>query len=279
MIRTRAILWISVTLWVLSTGCARSDLDPFDASSIDSREPAPGGGPIATDNLTADQMLESLFGNYARMESFHVDVIETMSLDRAGTGEISSDRTVATLARPNRLSLPGGDTSSVSLHADGERMWAVLGDRYSQDPCPQTMALIVDDPTWMPLLQQSSLFLLKLFSEDGRAALTRDVVSTAMLDDGLLEGRRMHRLQFTQPDFDWEMWVAADAPGLVHQVVVDMTKQIGVGLTGDDAARITNTIRFKNWRIDPHLDEAAFVYFPTSAAQRVDHVLGVSRQR
>ena len=261
---------LAASFCVLTNGCARSD----------SREPAPldatQSAPVAPQVPSAEQILQSMSRCYGDMQSAQVDVVETMSLDRTDSRDVASDRMTAALARPNRVLLAGAD-AGVLFHADGQHLWTVLDDRYSREPCPGSMALIADDPLRRSLLGLGSQFLLKLFGEDAREALTRDVDSMVVLDDELLDGQLTRRLQFTQPEFDWEMWVAVDQPRLIQQIVIDMSKQFGSGLSAGEDTRITTTIRFQNWQIDPKLAEAAFVFRPAEDAQRVEHVMGVGR--
>ncbi len=262
---------VAATVCLAAAGCAGSQSN--DAGQGESSLPQPTGElPV-----TAPQILASVARRYAQMKSIRVDVSETMSLARTESQDLPSQRTVAVLARPNRFSLPGGDVSSVSFHADGDQMWTVLGDRFAQCACPADMSSMVDDPEWNPLMQLSSQFLLKLFSDDAQAAITRDAGSTVLLDDQWLEGRLMHRVKLTQDDFDWELWVAAEAPGLIQQIVVDLSKQLGSGPAGAEGTRINNTIRFENWEIDPPLDEAGFRFLPGSGLRRVEHVMRIGR--
>ncbi|MDP6057259.1 MAG: DUF2092 domain-containing protein, partial [Pirellulaceae bacterium] len=232
---------LSMCLCVLISGCARSD--SHDPAQLDATPAATDASRVST----AAEILQTTSRCYAGIQSFRVDIVETMSLDRSGTREVTAGRVAATLARPNRVSLPGADAKGLSFFADGQQLWTVLGDRFSQEPCPATTSLIADDPIRSSLLPLGSLFLLRLLSEDAREAITQDVESVAVLDDELLERQLAHRLQFTQKNYDWEMWVAVDEPRLIYQVVYDMSKQMGVGLSDDEEARITMTIRFKNW--------------------------------
>ena len=264
------VMW-ATCLFLLTIGCGPSGRQ-------NSKRPIPTAEkPPAPRAPTAAEILRSTSRCYAEMQSLRVDIVETMSLDRSGTREVTAGRVAAMLARPNRVSLPGADAKGLSFFADGQQLWTVLGDRFSQEPCPATTSLIADDPIRSSLLPLGSLFLLRLLSEDAQAAITQDVESVAVLDDELLEGQLAHRLQFTQKDYDWEMWVAVDEPRLIYQVVYDMSKQMGVGLSDDEEARITTTIRFENWQINPQLDEAAFGYQPADDAQQVDHVMDVPR--
>ena len=262
---------LATTVCLLASGCARSDrLSSEQLESTERKSPAPRPP-------TATEILQTTSRCYAGIQSFQVEVVETTSLDRSGSRDVTTGRMTATLARPNLVSLPAADSKSLPFHADGQQLWTVLGDRFSQETCPDSMSLIADDPLRSSLLQLSSRFLLRLLSEDAQEAITRDVESVAVLDDELLDGHLTHHLQFTHPEFDWEMWVAVDEPRLIQQVVYDISKQLGVGLSAGDDARILTTIRFENWQIDPQLDEAAFSYQPAADAQQVDHVMGIGR--
>ena len=262
---------LATTFCLLASGCARSDrLSSEQLESTETKAKAPRA-------LTAIEILQTTSRCYAEIQSFRVEVVETMAFDRSGSRDVTTGRMTAILARPNRVSLPGADAKGLSFHADGQQLWTVLGDRFSQETCPGSMSLIADDPIRRSLLQLSSLFLLRLLSEDAQEAITRDVDSVAVLEDELIDGHLTHHLQFTQSDFDWEMWVAVDEPRLVHQIVFDLSKQLGVGLSDVEEARITTTIRFENWQIDSQLNEAAFRYQPADDAQQVDHVMGIGR--
>lgn len=252
-------------------GCQRSGSQRVDQQpatpAIAGARPAP----------TAAEILQRISRRYADMQAVQVDVLETISLDRSGTREIRAVRTAALVARPNRISLPAAAGDGVSFHADGKHLWTVLGNRFSREPCPETLAMIAEDPIRHPLLGLSSLFLLRLLGEDPQEAITRDVQSVTLLADEVLDGQLTHRLQFTQPEFDWELWVTADEPRLVQQIVIDMSKQLGVNVSDDQDARITTTIRFRNWRIDPRLDETSFAFRPAEDSREVDHVMGIGR--
>jgi hypothetical protein len=139
------------------------------------------------------------------------------------------------------------------------------------------MSQIADDPMRHSLLQLSSRLLLSLFSEDAQEAITRDVESVTVLEDESVDGHLTHHLQFVHPEFDWELWVAVDEPHVIYQVVYDMSKQLGVGLTDSDTARVMTKTRFENWQFDPPLDETSFTYQPADGSQRVEHVMRVAR--
>lgn len=268
-LRTWAPAWVCLSLCLVAAGCGPAAAPPAarpatEAAAVEPPAPA----------LTAQHVLQAMSRSYAAMQSVRVDIVETMSLDRAGSRDSQGDRAAALVARPNRLSLPG---SSLSFHADGRQLWTVLGDRYSCEPCPASLAQIADDPVRNSLLEMGSLFLLRLLSDDAAEAITREVESMVVLDDVLLDQRLTHHLQFVEADVDWEMWVSVDEPRLIRQIVVDLSRQLGGGLADSGAARITTTIRFENWQIDPSLDAESFAYRPADGARQVEHVMQVGR--
>ncbi len=269
--RMQSSVLVATICCVLVSGCERS------GSQRVAHQAATQSTADARPASTAIEIMQSTSRCYADMQAVQVDVLETISLDRSGTRDIRAVRMAALLARPNRISLPAAEDDGVSFHADGQQLWTVLGNRFSREPCPDSLAMMADDPVRNSLLGFSSLFLLRLLGEDPQEAITRDVQTMAVLEDEVLEGQLTHRLQFTQPQFDWELWVAVDEPRLIQQIVIDMSKQLGVNISDDEDARITTTIRFRNWRIDPRLDEAAFVFRPAADARQVDHVMGIGR--
>ena len=271
----RVVLNFIVATALLAGGCAPADRHESPQSTAPTAATSK-----ARQSRSADTILKSTSDFYAAARSFRVEVVETMSfIDGSGSHDmtVGHGRRVVSMARPNRVSLPGIDAKGLSFHADGQHLWTVLGNRFSREACPESMSQIADDPMRRSLLQLSSRFLLNLFSEDAQEAITRDVESVTVLEDESLDGHLMHHLQFVHPEFDWELWVAVDEPHVIYQVVYDMSKQLGVGLADSDTARVMTKTRFENWQIDPPLDETAFTYQPADGAQWVEHVMRVAR--
>ena len=86
-----------------------------------------------------------------------------------------------------------------------------------------------------------------------------------------LDGADAHHLKFTQDQFDWDMWVAAEGDPLVKKVVVDLTKTLA---NSPAAAQFKNqkmemTQNFKGWQIDRGVDAKSFAFEPPAGAKKV----------
>jgi putative intracellular protease/amidase len=77
-----------------------------------------------------------------------------------------------------------------------------------------------------------------------------------------------HHLKFSQDQFDWEMWVAAEGKPLV----VKMTRT----RLGDDGNKITVEELYRNWKLDTPPSKGVFSFSPPKDATKVESLEGGS---
>lgn len=146
-----------------------------------------------------------------------------------------------TLARPDKLRLSRkGGYSDIELAFDG-KVASIYGknlNAVAQIDAPGTVDQLVDR-----IRDQTSLDVpgADLLIPDAYKVLVADVVESAHLGQGVIDGVECEHLAFRNPDTDWQLWVEAGPNPVPRQLVITSKSVTGAP---------QYTLRIKSWKTD-----------------------------
>ncbi|MEX0678609.1 MAG: DUF2092 domain-containing protein [Pirellulales bacterium] len=188
--------------------------------------------------------------------------------------------------RPNRFSYSlDASQGGAQVVSDGKDLSVFIKgyDKYAVEEAPATLAGILKNQVVYGVLGvgNSSTVTAALLSDDPAAKLLE---KTAAVEYGglvELDGVKCHLLKAIAEDFDWNVWIDAGAQPLVRQFVPDLAKALAklAQRTKQKSPlanmKITNTVTYKDWEIDPKFEPAAFAFNVPAGATKVDSVLEI----
>ncbi|MGC8639592.1 MAG: DUF2092 domain-containing protein [Isosphaeraceae bacterium] len=174
--------------------------------------------------------------------------------------------------RPNRFAMrTKGAMGGLDVVCDGKKLYLLLGPlhKYTEAAAPASLDALMSDQIIQGILQGS--LLPDLCAAHPYQKLMEGVKSAQYVGEEALDGVKAHHLKFTQEQFDWEMWVAAQGDPLIRRVVLDLTKTLA---NSPAVAQFKNqklelSEDFKNWQINRGVDEKTFAFQPPAGAEKV----------
>ena len=235
--------------------------------------------PSATTAQSGDakSVLRKLADFYQQKQSFQVDYEQKFVMELNGVKNAVASQSKITVERPNRIAIRlSGSQPGTDIISDGKQISINLGalKQYSQSPAPQTF----EDLLANPLLIVGSGGrgpLLDLFSSDPYMTLMAGVTEATNLGREKVADVDVDHLKLVQPQFEWEIWVTAEAPPRVVQAKFDLSKSLTAsGNTLFKDAKMVVTQQYKNWQFDVNPPESAFAFEPTAGYKKVDNFFG-----
>ncbi len=219
--------------------------------------PASGQPPAAEKQKTGETQVEATLRQtadfYKKVGSLAVDI------DRAQkVGPMAMQTTLnIDFVRPNKLAIRSkGNVPGADIVSDGKTISIAIAalKRYTQLEAPASLDDPAADPMSKGLIMGSlqGTMLGELISADPYKMLMDGVKTSKYVGKEPVDGVMAHHLAFTQDQFDWEIWIAADGDPLVRKVVMDMTRS----LAGSPAAaqfkgqKLEVTQVFKGWKLN-----------------------------
>ncbi len=242
--------------------------------------PASGQPPAAQKPKTGATDVEAILRQtadfYKKLGSLAVEIERAQKV-----GPIAMQTTLnIDFARPNKLAIRSrGNVPGVDIVSDGKTLSIAIAalKRYTKSEAPASL----DDPAADPMskgLVMGSLqgtMLGELISAEPYKMLMDGVKTSKYVGKEAVDGGMAHHLAFTQDQFDWEIWIAADGDPLVRKVVMDMTRS----LAGSPAAaqfkdqKFEVTQNFKGWKLNAPPRESAFVFQPPAGSTKADSLM------
>jgi hypothetical protein len=203
---------------------------------------------------------------YKGAKSWHVDAeIATATTDGDNKREAGLKAAID-FARPDQFALRsrGRDNkdAGVEVVADGKKLFAYLRrlNEYTEADAPTDLGslgrgLLRLGPPNVGILMPNVL------SDDPYESLMEGVNSCTYAGTDKVNGTPAHHLKFSQDQFDWELWAAAEGKPLVLKIVTTFS-------AGDGKAVVTET--YKNWKLDDTPGKDAFSFSPPDGAKKVE---------
>jgi peroxiredoxin len=224
----------------------------------------------------AEALMHKTADFYKKVGSLAVEIERAQKL-----GPMTIKNTLSIdFVRPNKLAVrTQGIVPGVDVVSDGKTISVSVGalKRYTQSTAPASLDDLGADPISKGIIMSSlqGTMLGELVSTDPYAMLMTRVKTSTYAGKEPLDGGTTHHLLFTQDQFDWEIWIAADGDPLIRKVVMDMTKSLAGNPTAAQfkGQKLEMTQTFKGWKVDaaPRVD--AFVFQPPAGSSKVDSLM------
>jgi thiol-disulfide isomerase/thioredoxin len=225
------------------------------------------------DAAKAQDVLRRTAEFYKKAKSFAVDIDREQ---KVGAMSMKAGLSVA-VERPNKLALKAkGDAFTVDIVSDGKTLAVSIPalKKYTQGKAPASFGDANGDPMAQSLIMGTlqGTLLAELISDDPYKSMLEGVKTSAYVGQEVLDGGKTHHLKFTQDEFDWEVWIAAEGDPLVRKAAMDMTKSVAntpaaEQLKGQNFEMVQ---LFKGWKINVPLDEKTFAFQPPPGAQKAE---------
>lgn len=183
-------------------------------------------------------------------------------------GDEKKDVTVTAVfdvEKPNRLSMKtksdGDATKGPDVIADGKTLFIYRKTlkQYTEQESPKSMGDIGIVLLRIGKVNAGMLFG-NILAEDPAELLMQGVNSCSYVGKDKIDGTPVHRMKFSQDDFDWELWVAAEGKPFVLRMV-----STGEGPNG----KVTTTETYRNWKLDAAPAKESFTFAAPKDATKV----------
>jgi hypothetical protein len=199
------------------------------------------------------------------------------TIEANGQGEDKQKINVALsydIEKPNRLALHSqrGDdkNAGVDVVSDGKMLitHARRLKQYTEKEAPENVA---DIAVSLPRLTIPNVGLLfrNILTDNPGETLMQGVTSCTNVGQEKIDGVNAHHLKFSQPEFEWELWVAAEGTPYLLQMKSTLAQD-------DNKLVVTET--YKNWKIDEPVGDKTFTFTPPKDAKKVK-LLGPAQEQ
>jgi hypothetical protein len=201
-------------------------------------------------------------------KSFHAEAVIQTDLEAGGKKQHMSVSGAYDIVRPKQFSFrthhPDSKGAGVDIVSDGKTLFvsAPRLKQYTQEEAPSDVTEIGNSLGRYGLPNVGLLFR-NIVTEDPHETLMSGVTSCSLVGDEDIDGTPAHHLKFSQPEFEWELWVAAQG----KPCILKMTST-----ASNDEVKRTIVETYKNWKIDEPIDQTAFAFTPPKDAKKVDSI-------
>ena len=203
---------------------------------------------------------------YKNAKAIHVEGTVVSKRDNNGEKRGINVTLVYDSERPNHLSLKtkldGDAKKGPDVIADGKNLtiYRKALQQYVQEESPDNIAEI-----GLRLLQVGpgtvGMAFAHVVAEDPADLLMQGVNSCSYVGLEKVDGTPAHHMKFSQDQFDWEMWVAAEGKPYIVQML-----RIAEG----DNGKVRTTETYKNWKLDASPGKEHFTFAPPNDAKKVE---------
>ncbi len=204
---------------------------------------------------------------YKGTKTFHAD--GTIDAKIEGNGQqVEINATIAfDFERPNRLDIKvrvkRDPDEGFDFISDGKKLTTYRRkiEQYVQEDAPKDvgglgMALLKLGP------RTPGILLPNVLNADPGTSLLDGVNSCSYVGIEKVDGTPAHHMKFSQDQFDWEMWVAAEG----KPFILRMTRSAEIPGGG----KLNTNEIYKHWTIDAAAGKDAFTFSPPKGATKVD---------
>jgi hypothetical protein len=168
------------------------------------------------------------------------------------------------MERPNHFAVrtksDGKPNSDVDLVCDGKKLYrhAKTLKQFTEDAAADGFPAIGSK---LPELrtENTGMWFYNVLVADPYESLMDGVNRASYAGTEKVNGTEAHHLKFEQPDFKWEVWIAA--AGKPH-LLKALTRK----------PRLTVVETYQNWKIDGPIAQDAFTFSPGAESKKVDAI-------
>jgi hypothetical protein len=100
-----------------------------------------------------------------------------------------------------------------------------------------------------------------ILGDDPADLLMQGVTDCSYVGLDKVDGTPVHRMKFTQPEFEWELWVASEGKPYVLRFISTREGQ---------GAKLVTTETYKNWKLDSEPAKETFSFKAPEGVKKVD---------
>jgi hypothetical protein len=203
---------------------------------------------------------------YKGAKTFHADGAIDAKIEGGGQKIEINATLVCDFERPNqfavRVLVKGDPQEGLDFISDGKKLTTYRRkiQQYVQDEAPKDVGGL--GLALMKLgIRTPGILLPNVLNADPGASLLDGVNSCSYVGIDKVDGTPAHHLKFSQDQFDWEMWVAAEG----KPFILRMTRSLeGPG------GKVNASETYKHWTIDAPAGKDAFTFSPPKDTTKVD---------
>jgi len=203
---------------------------------------------------------------YKNAKTFHTEGAFVSKIDNNGEKREINVAAVYDIERPNRLSLKtqmdGDSKKGPDIISDGKKLtvYRKALKQYVEEDAPNDVSGLGSKV--LPIGPfMTGILVPNLLNDDPGDSLLQGVNSCSYVGLDKVDGTSAHHMKFSQDQFDWEMWVAAEG----KPFVLRMSQSVD-GPNGK--TKFTET--YKNSTVDALAVKDAFTFTPPKDAAKVD---------
>jgi hypothetical protein len=203
---------------------------------------------------------------YKNAKTFHTEGAFVSKIDNNGEKREINVAAVYDIERPNRLSLKtqmdGDSKKGPDIISDGKKLtvYRKALKQYVEEDAPNDVSGLGSKV--LPIGPfMTGILVPNLLNDDPGDSLLQGVNSCSYVGLDKVDGTSAHHMKFSQDQFDWEMWVAAEG----KPFVLRMSQSVD-GPNGK--TKFTET--YKNSTVDAPAVKDAFTFTPPKDAAKVD---------
>jgi hypothetical protein len=204
---------------------------------------------------------------YKGAKTFHADGAIDAKIDGGGQKFEINATLVCDFERPNQLAVKvlvkGDPQEGLDFISDGKKLTTYRRkiQQYVQDEAPKDVGGL--GLALMKLgIRTPGILLPNVLNADPGASLLDGVNSCSYVGIEKVDGTPAHHLKFSQDQFDWEMWVAAEG----KPFILRMTRSAEIPGGG----KLNTNEIYKHWTIDAPAGKDAFTFSPPKDTTKVD---------
>jgi hypothetical protein len=203
---------------------------------------------------------------YKNAKSMHVEGTILGELSNDAGIEKTNTTAVYDVEKPNHFSVrtksDGDAKKGPDIIADGKNLivFRKALNQYTEQAAPKSLGEI-----GLTLLRlganNAGMLFANILADDPAQLLMDGVTSCTYAGTDKVDGVPVHRMKFVQPQFDWELWVAAEGKPYILRMI---------SVQNGPEGKLTTTETYKNWKLDGTPAEGAFKFEAPKDATKVD---------
>jgi peroxiredoxin len=228
------------------------------------------------------QKVVDAFGKYfAGLKGFGLTVEVAVVIESEGQKQTQEFKQEFSARRPNELSYVLDSAAiGATVVSDGQDLSLFIKGygKYATEKAPATLEDILKNQLVFGIvgLGNAANVTAAMLSEEPAAKLlekTEAIEYGGVVD---LDGVKCHLLKATAEPIDWQIWIDAGKEPLVRQFVPDLDKAFAKLAKARqqkspfENMKITNTVIYKDWKIDPKFADDAFAFHVPEGATKVE---------
>jgi hypothetical protein len=202
---------------------------------------------------------------YKNAKSMRVDATITSKVPSGDNEQEIAVAAVYEVEKPNKLAIKtkvGGDEKKgLQVIADGKNLIVLRKtlNQYTEQESPKGLADI-----GMGLLRlgpvNAGMLFANILADDPADLLMQGVNECSYAGTDKIDGTPVHKMKFSQDQFDWELYVASEGKPYILRMV---------SMFDGPNGKSTTTETYKNWKFDGEMPKDTFTFTAPKEATKV----------